>query len=97
MIPRILSENAGHKAETVIANMYAKIHEGSCEHGIDVVDGNIKNMTEEFIMDSLESKSWALKLAFDVCLTILKVDQIIMSKPAGGPNAMANKAAPRPY
>jgi T-complex protein 1 subunit theta len=74
VIPRILSENAGHKAETVIANMYAKIHEGSCEHGIDVVDGNIKNMTEAFIMDSLESKSWALKLAFDVCLTILKVD-----------------------
>jgi len=77
--------------------MYAKINEGSCEFGIDVRDGVVKNVTEANIMDSLESKSWALKLAFDVCLTLLKVDQIIMSKPAGGPNTQASKAAPNPY
>ena len=42
----------------------------------------------------METKSWALKLAFDVVLTILKVDQIIMSKPSGGPKM--DQAATRP-
>lgn len=37
------------------------------------------------IFDSYETKSWAIKLSIDAVLTILKVDQIIMSKPAGGP------------
>jgi T-complex protein 1 subunit theta len=86
VIPRILSDNAGLKAETILANMYAKVNEGSNEFGIDVSDGEVKNANEAGIYDSLETKSWALKLAFDVCLTLLKVDQIIMSKPAGGPN-----------
>jgi T-complex protein 1 subunit theta len=37
------------------------------------------------ILDVLSAKSWAIKLATDAALTILSVDQIIMSKPAGGP------------
>ena len=61
-----------------------------------MTDGKVKDAVEASIFDSLESKSWALKLAFDVVLTLLKVDQIIMSKPAGGPNAKANEAARRP-
>lgn len=96
VIPRILSENAGLKAETILANMYAKVNEGSWEFGIDVSDGEIKNTNEAKIYDSVEAKSWALKLAFDVCLTLLKVDQIIMSKPAGGPNQKAAEQMRRP-
>lgn len=95
VIPRTLAENAGLKAETVIADLNAAIASGSRHHGIDVSDGKVKNVVDAEIFDSLESKSWALKLTFDVVLTLLKVDQIIMSKPAGGPN-MANQAARRP-
>lgn len=73
--------------------MYAKAAESS-KFGIDVRDGKVKDVSEAGVLDSLETKSWALKLAFDVVLTILKVDQIIMSKPAGGPNM--NQAARRP-
>jgi len=50
-----------------------------------VRDGKVKDVSEAGVLDSMETKSWALKLAFDVVLTILKVDQIIMSKPSGGP------------
>lgn len=96
VVPRILAENAGLKAETILANMYGEINKGSTCYGIDVTDGEIKNVVEASIFDCLESKSWALKLAFDVVLTLLKVDQIIMSKPAGGPNSVANQAARRP-
>lgn len=45
----------------------------------------MKDVVEEEILDSMEMKSWAIKLTIDAVLTILKVDQIIMSKPAGGP------------
>lgn len=42
-------------------------------------------MKDAFILDSMETKSWGVKLAIDAVLTILRVDQIIMAKPAGGP------------
>lgn len=37
------------------------------------------------VLDSWRSKWWALKLATDAAVTVLKIDQIIMAKPAGGP------------
>jgi len=40
---------------------------------------------EAFILDAMENKTWAIKLSIDAVLTILRVDQIIMAKPAGGP------------
>lgn len=48
-------------------------------------DGVVKDVKEAFILDSMETKTWAIKLTLDAVLTILRVDQIIMSKPAGGP------------
>lgn len=48
-------------------------------------DGNIKDMLECHILDAMETKTWAVKLTIDAVLTILRVDQIIMAKPAGGP------------
>lgn len=91
-----MAENAGFKADSILADMYAQANKGSTTSGIDVTDGKVRNAVELGVLDSLESKSWAYKLAFDVCLTLLKVDQIIMSKPSGGPNAKAHQAARRP-
>ena len=85
IIPRTISENAGHKAETVIADLYAKTADGFI-YGIDITTGLPKSVLEMDVLDCWETKSWALKLCVDACLTILKVDQIIMSKPSGGPN-----------
>ena len=73
------------KAEETIASLYAKTAESN-KFGIDVTDGSIKDVTEMNIYDCWETKSWALKLCVDAVTTILKVDQIIMSKPSGGPN-----------
>lgn len=36
-----------------------------------------------------ESRRWALRLAADAATTVLKVDQIIMAKVAGGPKPRA--------
>lgn len=40
---------------------------------------------ENKIYDSLIAKTWALKLATEAAVSVLSVDSIIMSKPAGGP------------
>lgn len=91
VIPRTLAENAGLNAEDIIAKLYSETAK-SPFFGIDVEDGKIKDVKEKEIFDSMETKSWGLKLTSDAVLTILKVDQIIMSKPAGGPNPRAQQA-----
>jgi T-complex protein 1 subunit theta len=73
--------------------MYSKTVESSA-FGIDVADGEVKNAMDNSIFDAWETKSWAMKLSFDVVITILRVDQIIMAKPSGGPNM--DQAARRP-
>jgi len=85
VIPRTLAENAGLKSEAILAELYAKTKDG-CRFGIDVSDGKVKDVVEAAVLDAIETKSWALKLSFDVVITILKVDSIIMSKPSGGPS-----------
>ena len=77
----------------MIADLYAKTGESNL-FGIDVNDGKVRDINEIEIYDAWETKSWAMKLCVDAVITILKVDQIIMSKPAGGPNM--NQAARRP-
>jgi len=42
--------------------------------GIDAADGQVKDCNAARIYDSLETKSWAMKLCFDATLTILRVD-----------------------
>lgn len=86
------------KAETVLADLYAK-HAESNVFGIDVAKGEVADVVncESPVLDLWETKSWALKLCVDSVLTILKVDQIIMSKPAGGPNMSQAARAPDGY
>lgn len=37
------------------------------------------------IVDHYKTKECAIKLAVDAAVTVLRVDQIIMARPAGGP------------
>jgi T-complex protein 1 subunit theta len=73
IFPRTLAENAGLKADTIMAELYAGAEKG-LNHGIDCNDGKVKDVNEAQIWDVLDTKTWALKLALDVVLTILKVD-----------------------
>ena len=43
------------------------------------------DVTECNIVDSLAAKSWAIHLATEAAVSVLSVDSIIMSRPAGGP------------
>jgi hypothetical protein len=42
------------------------------------------------VWDHMITKQWAIKLASDAAITILRVDQIIVAKPAGGPKPKQN-------
>jgi len=87
VIPRVLAENSGVKPKEVISKLYAAHSEGKTNMGFDI-DGehdDIKDCHESQVYDLLLAKKWALKYAVNAACTILRVDQIIMAKRAGGP------------
>ncbi|EGG18796.1 chaperonin containing TCP1 theta subunit [Cavenderia fasciculata] len=85
VIPRALSETSGHNATRTIASIYAAHTKGSTDAGLDIETGLPRSALEMSILDLFVSKQYALKLATNTACTVLRVDQIIMSKPAGGP------------
>jgi T-complex protein 1 subunit theta len=86
VVPKVLADNAGHSYVDVITAMYAAHQKGEKSAGVDVDGGStILNAAEKGIIDHEDTKRWALRFAVDAVLTILRVDQIIMAKQAGGP------------
>lgn len=47
---------------------------------MDIESGAPKDLSTDGIMDLYATKWWAIKLATDAVITVLKVDQIIMAK-----------------
>merc|ERR1711892_1473029 len=87
IVPRVLAENSGVKPKEVISKLYAAHSEGKTNMGFDIdgESGEIKDCLESNVLDLLLAKQWALKYSTNAAATILRVDQIIMAKRAGGP------------
>jgi chaperonin GroEL (HSP60 family) len=51
----------------------------------------ITPVSELKVYDHRQTKEWALRLASEAAITILRIDQIIVAKPAGGPKPQQNK------
>ncbi|XP_056415498.1 T-complex protein 1 subunit theta [Hyla sarda] len=92
-VPRALAENSGVKANEVISKLYAMHQEGNKNIGFDIEaeSAAVKDMLESNILDTYLVKYWGIKLATNAAVTVLRVDQIIMAKPAGGPKAPTGK------
>ncbi|XP_033112860.1 T-complex protein 1 subunit theta-like [Anneissia japonica] len=86
-IPRALSDNAGVKSTEVLSQLYAAHQDGQKNIGFDIeAEGaGVKDVVEAGIFDAYLGKHWAIKLATNAAVTVLRVDQIIMAKRAGGP------------
>ncbi|KAF8820834.1 putative T complex chaperonin [Cardiosporidium cionae] len=85
-IPKIIASNAGYNPTEAITKLYAAHQQGEITTGINITGPSmILDAKTEGIFDHKETKFWAIKLAVDAVLTILRVDQILMAKPAGGP------------
>jgi T-complex protein 1 subunit theta len=93
VVPRMLAENAGNHPTDVVSNLIAAHASGQATAGVNVDDGSIVDALENRILDQLMVKHWALRLATDAVVTILRVDQIIMAKEAGGPKPRDMMAA----
>ena len=67
------------------ANGHASTAGVDIEGGLDGTSDNSSGiLMDNHVCDILATKLSAFRLAMDAALTVLKVDQIIMSKPARG-------------
>uniref|UniRef100_A0A5K3FR08 T-complex protein 1 subunit theta n=2 Tax=Mesocestoides corti TaxID=53468 RepID=A0A5K3FR08_MESCO len=88
VVPKALSENAGEKATEIIAQLYAAHQSGQTHSGFVTsakLDSTVCDAREANILDLHGAKYWAIRFATSAACTVLRVDQIIMSRPAGGP------------
>lgn len=87
VFPKALAENSGINATEVVHKMYLSHTAGNKNDGfdIDAEQAGTIDVTKTKVFDSYAAKMWGLKYAVNAASTILKVDQIIMAKRAGGP------------
>lgn len=95
VVPRTLAENAGLAAEDVVSAMYAAHKEGQTDAGVDIEAENppaIRRVTIPdpnrhgsaiTVLDAYAAKDWAIKLATEAAIAVLRVDSIIVAKQAG--------------
>lgn len=76
VIPRTLAENAGLKSIDILSGLYASHQKGNASDGIDIEEGEIRNAVTLGVLDQLNSKSSAIRLATDAAITVLRIDQI---------------------
>lgn len=84
-VAKTLADNAGWDALQVVADLRAGHATGKSDMGVDIEkEPGVTSMKDSEIYDLMAVKQSALKLAVEAAVTVLKVDQIIMSKKAGG-------------
>merc|ERR1719245_534327 len=98
IFPRVLADNAGLPAQEVISMMYNAHGPNKPAHsGVDIetnaAEPELLNAHQHGILEPYDTKRWALKFAVDAACTVLSVDALIMSKPAGGPKPRDQKPA----
>jgi len=90
--PKILAETAGVSGTELISKLYAEHQNGNKNVGFDIKSEGVGTIdaAEAEILDLHITKHWALKYAVNAACTVLRVDQIIMAKRAGGPKPKDN-------
>ena len=84
VVPRTLADNSGQDATLVMASLYEQHLDGKAPNvGVDIGGAGTCDAAAAGITDVLSTKESAVRLAVDAALTVLRVDQIIMSKKAG--------------
>lgn len=93
IVPKTLAKNCGLDAEETLAVLNAAHHSKGLANACVNVDAEgrladaIGDAKVKGIYDHLGSKMWALRLAMDAVLTVLRIQHIIVAKQAGGPRA----------
>ncbi|XP_055855686.1 T-complex protein 1 subunit theta [Episyrphus balteatus] len=87
VFPKALAENSGVNGTETINKLYLAHKENGPNQGFNIDDEQVGtiDVTTSKVFDLYQSKYWGIKYAVGAATTILKVDQIIMAKRAGGP------------
>ncbi|KAF4670037.1 T-complex protein 1 subunit theta [Perkinsus chesapeaki] len=90
VVANIIAENAGLNAMDAVTTLKAAHASGQTKMCIDVDAPNrraspICDAVSKSVLDHRGIKSWAIRLAIDAVLTILRIQHIIVAKQAGAP------------
>ncbi|GAB0091090.1 chaperonin containing TCP1 subunit 8 [Sergentomyia squamirostris] len=87
IFPKSLADNSGVNSTDVLQKLHLAHRAGGQNSGFDLESELPATLDakEAKIFDAFATKAWALKYAVQAATTVLKVDQIIMAKRAGGP------------
>jgi len=86
LFPKILAENSGAPGQESVATLRAAHETEDGRHsGFNCADGGVVDACAAGILDLQRTKHWALRYASAAACQVLRVDQIIMAKRAGGP------------
>ncbi len=80
-VPTTLAENAGLDPIDILTELKAKHDSGEKNTGINLLTNKIENMLESRIIEPLKIKSQAISSASEVAKMILRIDDVIASKP----------------
>lgn len=88
VVPRTLAENAGLPAEDVVSALYAAHNGGDADAGVNIDAEQppaIRRTADpaDPVLDAYTAKDWAIKLATEAAISVLRVDSIIVAKQAG--------------
>ena len=95
VVPRTLAENSGCDLTSIMHQLHLS-HVGANTEtmGFDIDENKPIDVLPAKIFDLYATKVNAIRLAVDAALTVLRVDQIVMAKPAGGPKPKAGPNDP---
>jgi T-complex protein 1 subunit theta len=87
VVPRILAKNAGLNHTKVVAALYAAHANGQKTACVNLADEVVTPLDAQAagVLDHYDTKRWAIQLAHEAAMTVLRVDHIIVAKQAGGP------------
>ncbi len=80
-IPITLAENAGLDPIDIITELRAKHDSGDKNAGLNLIDNKVGNVLEARIIEPYNVKSQAINSATEVANMILRIDDVIASKP----------------
>lgn len=93
VLPKALAENSGINGTELVNQLYLSHKEPEGKYiGVDIESDSpsVLHCNYAKIYDLYQAKYWGIKYAVGAANTILKVDQIIMAKRAGGPKPRQN-------
>lgn len=93
--PKALADNSGVNGTEILNKLYSDHNMGHFNNGFDIesqAPATI-DVTKNKIFDLYITKYWGIKYAVEAAATVLRVNQIIMAKRAGGPKPRDQKPA----